>query len=84
MRKFIYVEYLDHWENKNIRLTDAEIRKKLEYPIVLNSFGIIRYEDDRYLVIENFSPQKVHFILKSAIISQKIFVETKKEIYKLI
>ncbi|MHA1279589.1 MAG: hypothetical protein ACTSQI_14250 [Candidatus Helarchaeota archaeon] len=77
MRKFIYVEYLDHWENKNIRLTDVEIRKKLEHPIILKSFGTIRYEDDRYLVVDNFSPPKVDFILKSAIVSQKFFREIK-------
>ncbi|MHA1342153.1 MAG: hypothetical protein ACTSRC_20420 [Candidatus Helarchaeota archaeon] len=75
MQKYIYVEYLNHWETNYIRLTEAEIRKKLEAPLVLKSFGTVRYEDKRYLVIENFYHKKMDFILKSAIISRKIFIE---------
>jgi len=75
MCKLIYIEYLDHWYNDNIQLTDAELKRKLEAPIILKCFGKIRYENDTYLVLENFLPPKIVFIFKSAIILRKTFIE---------
>jgi len=73
--QLIYVQYFDHFSNENIRLTIEEIKQKLNQPIILQSFGKLIEENERYLVIQNLFPLKIDFIVKSCVLSQKKYVE---------
>jgi len=72
-KKLIFLEYKDHWENENLTLTKEELKRKMEHPITLKSFGRIIDENEEYLVVENFLPRKNHFIFKPAIKVQELY-----------
>lgn len=73
--KLIYVEYLDHFTYKKSNVEISEIKAKLETPYTIKSFGLVKFENELYLVIENIYANSTDFILKSDIIKKREFIE---------
>ena len=81
-KKLIYVEYVDHWENRNLALDSEEIRRKMANPVTLKSLGEITEENDEFLVVENFQLPTYVFIFKPAIRRQEVYLSS-EEVSKL-
>ena len=70
---FHYFKYYDNYRNPNVCMTDRELLQNLEKPFILESFGVYKYENTTYIVIENMNPQELRFILKNCIIEHAIY-----------
>ncbi|MHA1360240.1 MAG: hypothetical protein ACTSRC_19130 [Candidatus Helarchaeota archaeon] len=81
-KKLIYVEHVDHWENRNLALDLEEIRRKMANPVTLKSLGEVKEENAEFLVVENFQLPTNVFIFKPAIRVQEIYLSN-KEVSKL-